>query len=106
MLVEDEHITAPQPATGRASLAQFKFPGNCRQNSCRKPGVAGASAGRMKREAVRLPRPKAILCISLHSDIQDAAVTVSTVPSTIHDFGGLPRELFEVQHSEAEGSRA
>jgi transposase len=38
-----------------------------------------------------LPRPKAILCVSAHWYIQDAAVTVSTAPRTIHDFGGFPR---------------
>ncbi len=45
-----------------------------------------------------LPRPKAILCISAHWYIQDAAVTVSTAPKTIHDFGGFPRQLYEVQY--------
>ncbi len=44
-----------------------------------------------------IPRPKAILCVSAHWYIEDAAVTMSTAPRTIHDFGGFPREL-QVQY--------
>ncbi len=44
-----------------------------------------------------LPNPKAILSVSAHWYIQDAAVTVSTAPRTIHDFGVFPRELYQVQ---------
>jgi 4,5-DOPA dioxygenase extradiol len=45
-----------------------------------------------------LPRPSAILCISAHWETRGTCVTAMDKPVTIHDFGGFPRALFEVEY--------
>jgi 4,5-DOPA dioxygenase extradiol len=48
--------------------------------------------------APRLPRPRAILSVSAHWYVAGTFVTGDDRPETLHDFGGFPRALFEVQY--------
>ncbi len=48
--------------------------------------------------AKTVPRPNAILCISAHWETKGTYVTAMQNPPTIHDFGGFPKELYDVQY--------
>jgi len=51
-----------------------------------------------KEVARSIPEPKAIVCLSAHWETKGTQVTAMRSPKTIHDFGGFPRELYEVQY--------
>lgn len=51
-----------------------------------------------KKLGKELIRPNAILCISAHWETKGTFVTAMQNPPTIHDFGGFPQALFDVQY--------
>lgn len=48
--------------------------------------------------AKQIPVPKAVLVISAHWFTKGTHITAMDFPKTIHDFGGFPKELYEVRY--------
>jgi 4,5-DOPA dioxygenase extradiol len=45
-----------------------------------------------------IPQPAAVLCISAHWFTRGTLITSMDHPKTIHDFGGFPKALFDVEY--------
>lgn len=51
-----------------------------------------------KKMAQEIPVPKAVLVVSAHWFTKGTQITAMDFPKTIHDFGGFPQALFDVQY--------
>jgi 4,5-DOPA dioxygenase extradiol len=60
-----------------------------------EPGIAGPALTALGRT---LPRPKAVLVVSPHWTTREPRVATTAAPQTVHDFGGFPPALYQLQY--------
>jgi 4,5-DOPA dioxygenase extradiol len=98
-------------AAGMTTLASFKnFTNNLAEQAQTMPvlfiGHGSPMNGiednefsrRWKEMAKEIPVPAAVLVVSAHWFSKGTQITAMDFPKTIHDFGGFPRALYDVQY--------
>ena len=98
-------------ATAMSSLGAFKkFTGDLKEEESLMPvlfighgspmnGIENNSfSNYWKQLAKEIPTPKAVLVVSAHWLTRGTKITAMDFPKTIHDFGGFPQALFDVQY--------
>ncbi|HYK56476.1 MAG TPA: 4,5-DOPA dioxygenase extradiol, partial [Flavisolibacter sp.] len=98
-------------ATAMSSLGAFKkFTGDLKEGESLMPvlfighgspmnGIENNSfSNYWKQLAKENPTPKAVLVVSAHWLTRGTKITAMDFPKTIHDFGGFPQALFDVQY--------
>jgi 4,5-DOPA dioxygenase extradiol len=62
------------------------------------PLQSGASPDFLKQLSQSIPTPQAILVISAHWSTPQPTVGMAAKPSTIHDFSGFPKALYDMHY--------
>lgn len=104
-------MTGASIMTGINTLSSFKsFTDTLEQQEKRMPvlfvghgspmnGIEdNAFSRRWSAIAKEIPEPKAVLVVSAHWFTKGTFITEMDAPPTIHDFGGFPKALYEVQY--------
>jgi 4,5-DOPA dioxygenase extradiol len=63
-----------------------------------EPGLLGPALNTLGRQISGAKTVKAVLVVSPHWQTRDVTVMTTPVPETVHDFGGFPAALYDLQY--------